>query len=490
MPSTPDEMSNVTLWVPDGHSDYLYVGALESANPSVDEEFRTVDTQVLGRVASSGTDSRRPTLRDDGTRVGIHYRTATAMRYLEIPGSGFFNSWHVDRKGWGACHIKFDSVSSGVRAVIIDSRAGTNAKNGITVEKYLDDRMLISVSKETGGGGARVAQVYSLAKVLDELWHELKWRMDNVNIYISLDGVENSAAMSASAGSGNASHNLRIGRRADSNAWSLEGQLSNLVMLSEDISPSDEEFWDGFNPSLGAGDASTVHRPEKDTAIVSGAIFENTNLGTVTNRYCGSFKTASVWDYYRHLLRFDLSGIPGNAIILSATLRLLVAGDVLLSGAKVFYIRKLTGAGQTGWTEGGATHLKYDGTNAWTLAGSDYTETDQDSITKGPLTLDANNLEYFTFATLIDAVQDFVTNASGQADWLYMGPEEQAWEYADSAFREWVVPSARPRLTVTYGLPANDILSWVADDDPLEYVGSDSPLDYVADDGPLEYIAP
>ena len=87
------------------------------------------------------------------------------------------------------------------------------------------------------------------------------------------------------------------------------------------------------------------------------------NHGTDTHLYVGEDNTQSP-NYWRTLIKFDLSSIPAGSTVLSATLSLWVEGD-WSSNARTFRAYRQKRA----WTESGATWTKYDGINNWSTAG-------------------------------------------------------------------------------------------------------------------------
>lgn len=131
--------------------------------------------------------------------------------------------------------------------------------------------------------------------------------------------------------------------------------------------------------------------PTKNGYISSGTNAD-TAFSAATQLLGGTFAPIGQGHFYRMLLEFDISSIPPGALILSAALTLTRIGGTTV-GSPVYYCRLLT---QNGWTAA-VTWNRYDGTNAWTVAGGDHITDDQDSVTyggSGPL----------TFATLANMV--------------------------------------------------------------------------------------
>jgi hypothetical protein len=117
------------------------------------------------------------------------------------------------------------------------------------------------------------------------------------------------------------------------------------------LAASDPGFAETLQPGATTGE---------DSYIISSA--PNTNNGDGINLQLTA-------DARRILIEFNLSGIPSNARITSANLKLYVTAKG--SGDPVTNVYRLTQS----WTESGVTWNKYDGTNNWATAGGDYDST-------------------------------------------------------------------------------------------------------------------
>lgn len=98
-----------------------------------------------------------------------------------------------------------------------------------------------------------------------------------------------------------------------------------------------------------------------DTMLKANAA--TTNFGTDVDLEVGEL-TGNANFIRRVLIKFDLSTLPSDATINSATLSLRCVAD-LASSATTYRVYRLKRA----WTETGATWNTYDGTNNWSTAG-------------------------------------------------------------------------------------------------------------------------
>ena len=181
---------------------------------------------------------------------------------------------------------------------------------------------------------------------------------------------------------------------------------------------------------------TTTYQPStKDTHLDSA--YSNLNCGTDTMIQVISDTTNGK----RGLIHWNTTDIPNGATFSQ--------GDVLLycphrspATSDLVYINRLT---QLAWTEAGATWNKYDGTNAWTTPGGDFTTTNR--VSKK---IDAD-AAWFTWnaATLI---QDCYNNQSKNVHLLLNRKDTTYYVYFAS--REYATTSLRPKLTVTYTVPA------------------------------------
>ncbi len=150
---------------------------------------------------------------------------------------------------------------------------------------------------------------------------------------------------------------------------------------------------------------------------------------------------------HRSLLRFDLSGIPANATITSATLSLWLTDD-FSDNAGTFNVYRVKRA----WTEDGATwNAAATGSN-WNTPGLDLTtDAEGAAIASRVMTAGAANGEKQW--TLDPAkVQEWVAGTLANNGLLLKAGLEQNDQYR-FASSDYVLPGWRPKLVIHYTLP-------------------------------------
>jgi len=184
----------------------------------------------------------------------------------------------------------------------------------------------------------------------------------------------------------------------------------------------------------------TTYQPStKDTWIYK--YYADTNYGTETLTGANYYNTNQLMNT---LIHFDTSDIPNGATFSQGDLILYACAYY---GGK-FYMNRMT---RTNWTEDGATWNKYDGTNAWTTAGGDFTTTNRAYIalaSRGNWTTYAS--ETWSSAQLI---QDCYDNQSKNVH-LLISTEEVSYRDARFYSKEHATTASRPKLTVTYTVAA------------------------------------
>jgi len=146
---------------------------------------------------------------------------------------------------------------------------------------------------------------------------------------------------------------------------------------------------------------------------------------------------------YRSLFYFDISDIPNQATFTQGDFTVCMSSDVDFTTTIAVY--RLT---KSNWTETGATWNKYDGTNAWTTAGGDYTTTNGVSMscsipntsTPPPWTFSAPAL-----------IQDCYNTFNKQVHLIMLEPNSCLYGMDYFPSREYTTDlTKRPKLTVTY----------------------------------------
>jgi hypothetical protein len=145
----------------------------------------------------------------------------------------------------------------------------------------------------------------------------------------------------------------------------------------------------------------------------------------------------------RGLLRFDITNLPPNVVVTSATLRVTVASISAGATTDSHSLHRLS----LWWDEATALWLN-TGWEPWENAGGDYeANPDGTVVISGPAT--------YTFAStsgLIDAVQMWATNAPSNFGWVLRSAGEDDGHNA-RRFTTREAGADRPTLEVSYTLP-------------------------------------
>lgn len=187
-----------------------------------------------------------------------------------------------------------------------------------------------------------------------------------------------------------------------------------------------------------------------------------TNTGSWTTIQVGEVNGATV-GRRRALLRFDLSSIPDNAVITSATLRLYMAAAAGSAGDNIYVYRLLTD-----WTESGATWETRDGAAAWgSLGANGAGDREGDHLGyRGSYPNEAAGWKEWTLSATSKAELD-----AGHGVLLRSGSETNAeWHFYSSENG-----SLRPELVVVYSVPTSTP-SATPTDTPLPPTATDTPV--------------
>jgi hypothetical protein len=185
----------------------------------------------------------------------------------------------------------------------------------------------------------------------------------------------------------------------------------------------------------------------------------------------------------RSLLRFDISSIPAGSQILSATLSLFYYDSISLSTSspygRTYWAYMLT---QTAWDENLTNWNNYDGTNAWTTAGGDYTTKD------GASTTVPRYFDWMSWA-VTNQVKTQYSSGSGTANFIMKDGTESVDYNAsigcDFVSRESVTSvNLEPVLTVEYSTYSVTINAHCNTD------GSEPSVGITEDGSPTGYSTP
>jgi hypothetical protein len=178
-------------------------------------------------------------------------------------------------------------------------------------------------------------------------------------------------------------------------------------------------------------------------AFIADQSLANTNFGTNTQLIAGRQLISSLNTNIRSLIRFDLSAYIGSVIEAGTELFLDGTGSSFTGGGSItFSIHRVT---QTGWTEGGVTWNKYDGTNAWASAGGDFVASPWNS--QGPYSSTVD----LTF-DMQAAVQDAIDNRSGILDILLNSDAVTTNNYLTIHSSDALLETSGPKLTIIYSM--------------------------------------
>jgi hypothetical protein len=183
-----------------------------------------------------------------------------------------------------------------------------------------------------------------------------------------------------------------------------------------------------------------------DTEFSSAA--QTTNNGNGNQIVAGEHNGLA--DIFRTLIKFDLSSIPSNATITSATLSLWVKQDIS-DNARNFKLYRV----QRDWVESQATWLNWKTANAWTTGGAGSNGNDADLTTVWASTS-------FSASEAVNTQKDFVIDTTEFAKlidgtyanygWVLRPDTELNDGYVFYSAAE-TTASRRPKLVVEYTIP-------------------------------------
>lgn len=179
--------------------------------------------------------------------------------------------------------------------------------------------------------------------------------------------------------------------------------------------------------------------------------------------------------FRRALMRLSLSELPAASQVSAAVLTLTIDTTPVSADAgkptvgATFTASRIT---EPDWTED-ATWSTYDGISGWSSSGGDFTETSQASVVYAS----GNTLDFDVLAML----QDAIAADLNYLDVLLRGPEVAgASNYVMGFSSASETASARPKLLLTYKVPALERLSYRTTREPLHYTDRREPLHWNA----------
>lgn len=140
----------------------------------------------------------------------------------------------------------------------------------------------------------------------------------------------------------------------------------------------------------------------------------------------------------RALLKFDLTLLPANAVILRATLSLYILAD-FSSNARVYQVYPVTVA----WTEAGATWDAYDGVSAWPGGAGGGADIGA-SIGSAAFTATETVNNFKDFNLTVTAKSQFGTNG------LMVKADTETNDMYQFASSDHATAGLRPKLTIVY----------------------------------------
>jgi len=216
--------------------------------------------------------------------------------------------------------------------------------------------------------------------------------------------------------------------------------LTSSMMLVTEANAAVITLQDGVSPTSGySGESSTFIRSDNPT----------TNYNAYLDSTIITGNTASGADI-RGLFSFDLSVLPSGATINSVTFILTAVSNDSTSGASPLQLDILPLA--TAFTAGGATWNTYNGTNAWTTPGGDYSSSPLSTVMLTPNAIVAGNTATFASTTSFVSFVQGAYNSSTLAQFILKLDNETGTTRDIFFFGGDAAPNSsyRPSLTINY----------------------------------------
>ncbi len=204
--------------------------------------------------------------------------------------------------------------------------------------------------------------------------------------------------------------------------------------------------WAQAQDVAGTDTNDVVIQPALADAFINKAA-TTTNYGT--NVMLGVGEANDAAQLFRGLIKFDLSDIPSNATITSATLSLYLDSEKSSNTRSIYAYRLLKD-----WDEASVTWAKYDTSNSWTTAGGfDAADCEQTDI--GSVSLSATEADGWKDITLTAAkVTEWVNSTLANYGLLLKVDTESSDQYRFHSSDYVTDTTLRPKLTLTYTTPA------------------------------------
>jgi hypothetical protein len=154
---------------------------------------------------------------------------------------------------------------------------------------------------------------------------------------------------------------------------------------------------------------------------------------------------------FRSLLKFDISSIPANAEIISATLYLTITGDNATATSTLYVVRSLLA-----WVEAQATYTNYKTGTAWPTAGG-FGSGSSEVVDIGYKALSASESGTIAISLTPSKIKEMVSGAFTNNGFVLVAFTQNAeYDYASS---DNATVGSRPKLMIEYRSAAN-IMWW------------------------------
>lgn len=255
--TTPADYSGIITWLPTAYDQEMWVGTVGgSAHPVVNDPVRNVES-VGGLIYNAASDSRRAFLKDDGTRCSLQFTQSPAFNSFDIGTAATFNNFHVNGTGTIFFWVKFTNAAASTIEAVIDNVQITTVNKGIAVYRDTNEKINLFIGKAEAG--VPIVNFASADSIADTNWHRVKIKIatGTNNTSIQIDSGTVTTATLGALTTGNANTILRVGHRTGSDAYPVNADISDLVILNQVIAGADETHYNSWNPPFGGPSAST-----------------------------------------------------------------------------------------------------------------------------------------------------------------------------------------------------------------------------------------